>query len=60
MKLLGFLIRLIGAALVASHAGAHQEPTSMRSGNQLGDDLVPHANMAVEAITSWRVEAASP
>jgi len=56
MKLLGFLIRLIGAALVASHAGAHQEPTSLRSGNQLGDDLVPHANMAVETITSWRVE----
>ena len=56
MKLLGFLVRLVGAALVASHAGAHREPTS----NQLGDDLVPRANMAVEANTSGRVEATSP
>ena len=60
MKLLGFLIRLVGAALVASHAGAHQEPTSLVNGKQRGDDLVPRANLAVEAITSGRVEVASP
>ena len=60
MKLLGFLIRLVGAALLASHAGAHQEPTSTRNGNQPGDDLLPGLNMSIEAITSWRVEVASP
>jgi hypothetical protein len=29
MKLLGLLIRLLGAVLLAAHARAHEEPTSL-------------------------------
>jgi hypothetical protein len=62
MRLLGFLIRLLGAALLASHAGAHEEGPDLHrtSFNSLGGDRVAQAEIAVETNRLWWLEATSP